>query len=77
MRKHLGGGKCVLCRGRVAGHHAAHVQLPLPPQELPNATVVTVGMSWKPEQRVWGPGSCLHNRERNGDLMAAIQVSNT
>lgn len=38
--------------GRAAGHHAAHFQLPLSPQGLPNATVATAGMSCEPEQRV-------------------------
>jgi len=38
-------------RSRAAGHHTARFQLPLSPQKQANATVVTVGMSWKPE---WG-----------------------
>jgi len=51
MKKHPGDGKSVLDWGRAAGHHTAHFQLPLSPQGLPNAAVVTVGMSGEPEQR--------------------------
>lgn len=79
MRKHPRGGKCVLHQGRAAGHHTAHFQLTLSPQGLPNATVVTAGMSWMPEEEAWGH---VHIREgekethRDRNLKAHIKVSN-